>query len=582
VAGGHARRLQARRRIAAAALVVLIVALGTGGISPTAAGAAAVRTVPGQYASIGAAIAASTTGDTIQVAPGTYHASVDFSGKNLTLVATGGPSVTTIDADGTTGVSIGPAGVISGFTITDGRATFGAGLKVLGAGSVIKGNVFDGNVLDTGGWGAAIFGNGASPTIEANVFRHNSCDNQFGAGVMTFVNSSSPYVTDNVVVDNPCAAINLIEPEDAAGIVANNTIVRNRAGIVGDLFDSTKQRAFVNNIVVDNTVGVDLPLAPADRPIFNHNLVFGNDTDFAAGTTNATGTNANLSADPRFVDAATDFHLQAGSPAIDQGTDDYAPEKDFDQGPRSDDGDGDGIGGEDLGAYERAAPPLPIISMGSVSVTEGDAAFQVVTVPLHLSRPYKAPMLLAWSTVADSATSPADFTGLSNIFAGFTNGQADMTIQVTVKGDLLDEPNERFHIHMTNPTNVTLGHDGTVTIVDNDTRPSIVTQGASTRESDDSGHELDFPVRLSAPSGKTVSVGYTTSRGTAKPGTDYVTKTGVLTFPPGSTQRMAKVWIRDDRVREHTETFTVRYFGPANASIPAANVRVAGTIVDDD
>jgi hypothetical protein len=333
---------------------------------------------------------------------------------------------------------------------------------------------------------------------------------------------------------------------------------------------------------VGNTVGLDLPLAPVDRSIFNHNLVFGNTTDFAAGTTNPTGANGNISADPRFVDPAADFHLQAGSPAIDQGTDDNAPEKDFDQNPRNADGDGDGIGGQDMGAFERPTPPPPTISVGSVSVTEGDTGSQVVKVPLHLSRPYNGPVWVTWSTVADGATSPADFTGLSDIFAGFQNGQADLSIFVTVKGDRLDEPNERFRIHLSGSTNVNLGHDGTVTIVDNDARPSIMTSSASTRESDDSGHELHFPVRLSAASGKTVSVGYATSRGTAKPGADYLTKTGVLTFPPGVTQRMAKVWIRDDLVHEHTEAFTVRYFDPVSAAIPAANVRVTGTIVDDD
>ena len=314
--GAQARR-RGRRRAGAAALAAMIVAVGAAGISRSTAGAATVRTVPAQYASISAAIAASTAGDTIQVAPGTYHESVDFSGKNITLVSMGGPATTTIDPGGTLGVAIGPAGAITGFTITDGRGTFGAAMKVIGAGSLVTGNVFDGNAENVGGQGAAITGNGASPTIEANVFRHNTCDPQFTSGVISFVNSSSPYITDNVLVDNPCPAINLIEPEDAAAVVSNNTIVRNRIGIVGDLVDSNRNRAFVNNIVVGNTVGVDLPLDPADRPIFNHNLVFGNDTDYAAGTTNATGIDANLSADPPFVDPATDFHLQAGSPAID-------------------------------------------------------------------------------------------------------------------------------------------------------------------------------------------------------------------------------------------------------------------------
>lgn len=54
-----------------------------------------------------------------------------------------------------------------------------------------------------------------------------------------------------------------------------------------------------------------------------------------------------------FVDAAGgDYHLQAGSPCIDAGTNEGAPNMDFDGNPRPIDGDGDNIAVVDMGAFE--------------------------------------------------------------------------------------------------------------------------------------------------------------------------------------------------------------------------------------
>ena len=54
---------------------------------------------------------------------------------------------------------------------------------------LVAGNVFENNQQGGGGFGAGIGG---------NVFINNSCDNQFLSGVVSFVNSSSPRVVNNV------------------------------------------------------------------------------------------------------------------------------------------------------------------------------------------------------------------------------------------------------------------------------------------------------------------------------------------------------------------------------------------------
>lgn len=87
-----------------------------------------------------------------------------------------------------------------------------------------------------------------------------------------------------------------------------------------------------------------------------------------------------------------------------------------------------------------------------------------------------------------------------------------------------------------------------------------------------------FTVRLSAASGRPVTVGYTTLNGTAVQGADYLAASGSITFSPGETQKTISVTVLADGVAESTETFLVRLSGPQNATL--ADADGFGTILD--
>src|SRR5690348_12827308 len=125
-----------------------VLAIGILGAIPVTA--ANVLNVPGTYATIQTAINASTNGDTVVVAPGTYFENLDFKGKLITVQSAQGPSVTTID-----GSNLAPvvnfstnetaAAVIQGFTLQHGNATAafsyeGAGIHINGASPTVAGN----------------------------------------------------------------------------------------------------------------------------------------------------------------------------------------------------------------------------------------------------------------------------------------------------------------------------------------------------------------------------------------------------------------------------------------------------------
>lgn len=348
------------RRRAGRALVATAVAAG-GLVVASGAPAHAATTihVPADQPTIAAALAVAVNGDTVEVAPGTYLESLNFDGKDVRLVSTSGPSVTTI-RPGTTPVILGPGGSIEGFTVSGGRGNEAGALIVGGGtGGLIRGNRFISNNGGYGYGGAAIKVE-SSATIEQNWFEGNGClgDTQFRAGVVS-VQSYVAAVTvrNNVFVDNPClAAINL--GSDPSHQVLNNTIVGGEVGIW-----ITTDQTFVirNNLIAGSATGIRSEPQTA-WPIVDHNLIWATVHDYEGGLPDQTGMNGNISADPKFISPLeADYRLQAGSPAVDAGSATGAPAVDFDGSPRPLDGPDADLDAEfDMGAHERdGTEPLP-------------------------------------------------------------------------------------------------------------------------------------------------------------------------------------------------------------------------------
>ncbi len=155
------------------------------------------RDVPSQYPSIQAAIDASSNGDTVVVAPGTYYENINFNGKNITLSSSdpNDPNIgatTIIDVNDINSVIrvMNVSAAINGFTITNGLAENGGAIFIqdsnLNVSNCILTNnkTLDGQDVNTGiagdapGHGGAIYCIGSSLVLtDCNI-----SDNAAGAG----------------------------------------------------------------------------------------------------------------------------------------------------------------------------------------------------------------------------------------------------------------------------------------------------------------------------------------------------------------------------------------------------------------
>ena len=87
-------------------------------------------------------------------------------------------------------------------------------------------------------------------------------------------------------------------------------------------------------------------------------------------------------------------------------------------------------------------------------------------------------------------------------------------------------------------------------------------------------------VTLSRAHSKPVSVRYTTYNGTARAGTDYVSRTGTVWIPAGARTATVTLHIRNDRSREAAERYYVTLGSPSGASLNDAVGQMA--IRDND
>jgi uncharacterized repeat protein (TIGR01451 family) len=214
------------------------------------------------------------------------------------------------------------AATISGNTVATNTADVGAGLDIHHSAVTISGNTITSNTANLAAGGLELYG--GSATFRENIATFNTADACGGMGL----SDSDAVLTNTIVADNHAytAGSGLCIGGSSFRLL-HTTIARNTGGDGSGVYvtdGDTQARVFLTNtILVSQTVGITVTTgntATLEGTLWGSGA-WANEGDWGGAGTVVTGT-VNLRGDPAFVDPdAGDYHIDAGSAAIDAGVD---------------------------------------------------------------------------------------------------------------------------------------------------------------------------------------------------------------------------------------------------------------------
>jgi hypothetical protein len=227
---------------------------------------------------------------------------------------------------------------------------------------------------------------------------------------------------------------------------------------------------------------------------------------------------------------------------------------------------------------------VPALSIGDVSISEGNSGTKTANFTVSLSAPAAANVFFDVATSDGTASGNVDYMASFPTGVMIAAGQSSTTVPITINGDTTVEPNETFNVTVSNVSNATVA-DGTATgtITNDDTAggPTLSIADLSITEGNGTSKQATFTVSLSAAASTAVTYNVATANGTAVAPSDYVAKAlNGQSIPAGSLSKSFTVNIKGGTVSEPDETFTVNLTNVAGATL--ADGQAVGIILNDD
>lgn len=221
-----------------------------------------------------------------------------------------------------------------------------------------------------------------------------------------------------------------------------------------------------------------------------------------------------------------------------------------------------------------------VLAIGDASVIEGNGGTASLAFPITLTAASKAPVLVDYQAIAQTASAGGDFVAASGTFtlpANTTTGN----LNILVNGDNVVEGSETLQVLLTNAQGVSIGDgDAIGTITDNDTALLRLVDASAGEQAS----SLVLQATLSNPVQGVVTVQYVSSDGSADAGDDYSAVSGQVSFMPLATTVGISIPIIGDTLAENAETVTVTLSNPSPGApqVVLDRATATGVIIDDD
>ena len=241
----------------------------------------------------------------------------------------------------------------------------------------------------------------------------------------------------------------------------------------------------------------------------------------------------------------------------------------------------------DVGAVEfTLTPPSdPGFTVTAVDAVEGVDINVLFTISLN--EPQSTETVLAFNTVAGTATDGEDYNGR----VGRVTFPAGVTVQqrrVRVLEDgVPNEPDETFSLVVTDINDPTASVTTQATIVDSNNTVTLPTITAQRMLVPEESERAVVEVLLSEPFNEQIIVDFATAVANDQPnpatsGVDYIDIDGRIVFPAGVTRRTRTITLIDDDEIEGNEVINFDLSNPINAVIGAGSDSRQIVIVSDD
>ena len=225
---------------------------------------------------------------------------------------------------------------------------------------------------------------------------------------------------------------------------------------------------------------------------------------------------------------------------------------------------------------------VPTVSIGDVTVTEGNAGTTSAVFTVSLGAAATAPGSVTVASSNGSATAPSDFTAVGPLTVAFDTGDTSKTVTVLVNGDVEVEVNESFTMTLSNPDQLVIG-DGTAVgnITNDDITESVVSIADATVT--EAGAIDQVVISMTNHVGRTCAVTVTSVNGTAVAPGDYATVTGTFNLVSLASDVLS-LSVVDDPLVEVDETFTVNItlHASSDAECVLGDSQATITIVSND